>query len=451
MCLNKVLLVEDDESLRTVTKFNLQNAGYSVIACASGEAGLKQYNAQRPTVVITDVKMPGMSGYDLLKKITKENAGTLVIVVTAFGSIENAVEAMKLGAYDYISKPFDREQLLNIVNKAFKFKELQENSAKIESSAPEKPEPGIIGESEIMRKLFGMITRIGSSEATVLILGESGTGKEIVAKAIHHASVRTGGPFVAVNCAAIPRELMESELFGHVKGSFTGAISHRQGKFEKASNGTIFLDEIGDMPLELQPKLLRVLQEREIEVVGGKSKPIDVRVVAATNQNIEQAVSEGRFRADLYYRLAVVPVKIPPLRHRKEDIRLLAQHFLAKHGKDPKVSISNKAMAYLESYNWPGNVRELENTVEQMLALCPSSVIGEKDLPPRIVINSNLESAGILKLPDQGYSLEKLEKEVVLQALVLNQWNVSKAADFLQVPRHVLAYRMEKYEIVHPD
>ena len=276
-----------------------------------------------------------------------------------------------------ISKPFSREQLLIVVSKALRFKGLQEENSTLKEQLSDKPFTPLIGNSESMRNLSGLIKRIGSSEATVLILGESGTGKEVVAKAVHHASVRTKGPFVAVNCAAIPRELLESELFGHVKGSFTGAINDRQGKFEQANGGTIFLDEIGDLPLELQPKLLRVLQEREIEIVGGKSKPIDVRVIAATNQDIDHAVAEGHFREDLYYRLAVVPVSIPPLRNRRDDVKLLSQHFLEKYSKGREAYISDKAMAYLENYNWPGNVRELENIIEQLLVLSASNTIDE--------------------------------------------------------------------------
>lgn len=448
--MDKILIIEDDESLRAVTEFTLREAGYQVTACASGEAGLKRYAAKRPNVVITDIQMPGISGYDVLTQIKKDSNETLVIVVTAYGSIENAVEAMKMGAYDYISKPFSREQLLNVVKKAFKFKGLQKDKVIAETPISEKSNMPIVGESKSMRNLFNLVTRIGSSEATVLILGESGTGKEVVAKAIHHASVRTNGPFIAVNCAAIPGALLESEFFGHIKGSFTGAISDRQGKFEQANGGTIFLDEIGDMPLELQPKLLRVLQEREIEIVGGKSKPIDVRVIAATNQIIEQAVSAGSFREDLYYRLAVIPVNIPPLRKRREDISLLSRHFLAKHCKGPAPEISEKAMEYLENYNWPGNVRELENMIEQLLVLCPTNSIKDIDLPPKIILNSDFKAKDILNLPEQGFSLMQLEKEAVLQALILNAWNVSKTAEFLHTPRHVLAYRMEKYEINPP-
>lgn len=447
MALKKVLLIDDDESLRTVTEFTLREAGYDVVACSSGEEGLKKYFSIRPSVIITDIKMTGISGYDVLKKIKKDNSEALVVVITAFGSIENAVEAMKIGAYDYLSKPFSREQLLIVINKAFRFKGLQEENISLKEQLSEKPHTPLVGNSESMRNLAGLIKRIGSSEATVLILGESGTGKEVVAKAIHHASVRTKGSFIAVNCAAIPRELLESELFGHVKGSFTGAISDRIGKFEQANGGTIFLDEIGDLPLELQPKLLRVLQERIVEQVGGKSRPIDVRVIAATNQDIDHAVAKGSFREDLYYRLAVVPVKVPPLRNRREDIKLLARHFLTKYSTGSEAYISDKAMNYLENYNWPGNVRELENIIEQLLVLSTSNTIEDKDLPPKIVLNNELKSKGILNLPAQGFSLEQLEKEAVMQALVLNDWNKSRAAEFLQVPRHVLIYRMEKYSI----
>lgn len=437
---DKILVIDDDESLRKVMEFSLRQEGYQVVACANGRDGLGTFSSLRPGIVITDVQLGDLSGYEVLKRIKEQSPETLVIVITAFGSIENAVEAMKLGAYDYLGKPFGTEQLKQLVAKATRVKGLR--------GGPQPHKKGaftqIIGRSEVMQAVVAMTRRIAASEATVLILGESGTGKEVIARAIHQASGRGEGPFVAVNCAAIPKDLLESELFGHIKGAFTGAIRDRLGKFQQAREGTIFLDEIGELPLELQPKLLRALQERVVEPLGGQSQSVDVRVVAATNVDIEAAVAKRAFREDLYYRLAVVPLTLPPLRQRREDIPLLVSHFVAKLGRDDVV-INREAMDCLVNYNWPGNVRELENVVERTLVLCPYSVIEVGHLPPQVRLNRDIQTKGVLNLPAQGFSLEELEKEAVLQALIRNDWNQTRAAEFLRIPRHVLVYRIEKY------
>lgn len=443
----KVLLIDDDSSLRRVTEFNLFESGYKVITAENGEKGLRLFHLHRPQVVITDVRMPGISGYDVLKKILELEPQTVIIIVTSFSSIEDAVEAMRIGAYDYLTKPFSRDHLNLIVAKAFKYASLhQENSSLKEALSERTDPPQIIGQSQAIKKLLERVQRIAASQASVLITGESGTGKEVIAKTIHKISGRSHKPHITVNCAAIPKDLLESELFGHMKGAFTGATKDRKGKFSLADGGTLFLDEIGELPIDLQPKLLRTLQEQEIEPVGGSTEKIDVRLIAATNINLEEAMEAGQFREDLYYRLAVVPVALPPLRERKEDIPLLIDFFLKQHNLDGKVRFSEDVLAHFHEYHWPGNVRELENVVEQMLILRQKEVIGIDDLPKRIG-RSLFRSTAILNLPDEGYSLEMLEKEAVEIALRRNNGNKAKAAKFLKIPRHTLTYRIEKYNI----
>jgi two-component system NtrC family response regulator len=301
-----------------------------------------------------------------------------------------------------------------------------------------------------MEGVFSVVRKVADTEATVLITGESGTGKELVARAIHSGSSRRSAPFVAVNCAAIPRDLLESELFGHVKGAFTGAIRDKEGKFQLAEGGTIFLDEVGDLPVELQPKLLRVLQERVVEPVGGRApQRIDLRVVAATNADLEKWIAQGRFREDLYYRLCVIPIKLPPLRERVEDIPLLLRYFCSKFGAE-EVTFSKAALDRLLAYGWPGNVRELENTVERLLIMREGDQIGIDELPDKLAVAAAGEVRGVLRLPADGYSLEQLEQEAVLEALTRCDWNQTAAAKFLRIPRHTLIYRMEKYHIMQP-
>jgi two-component system NtrC family response regulator len=443
-----VLIIDDDASLRRVIEFTLHEAGYRVLTAADGAEGLRLFALEKPPVVITDIQMPTLSGYEVLKKIKADSPGTLVIVITAFGSVERAVEAMKLGAYDYLTKPFSRDELRLVVAKALSFSGLQEENVRLREELSARVDfAHLVGISDEMQQVFDMVRRVAATEATVLISGESGTGKELIARAIHNGSERREGAFVAVNCAAIPAELLESELFGHLKGSFTGAVKDRKGKFELADGGTLFLDEVGELPVELQPKLLRALQEREIEPVGGTPRRIDVRVVAATNRDLEAAMGEGTFREDLYYRLAVIPVHLPALRQRRSDIPLLVRHFLQKHGGGAAVTVDAAALAALTAYDWPGNVRELENAVERMLILRRGEVIGEGDLPPKVRGEGKPASGGVLNLPAEGYPLEELEKEAVLEALRRNGWNQTKAAAFLRIPRHILLYRMEKFGI----
>jgi two-component system NtrC family response regulator len=446
----KILVIDDDTSLRRVLEYNLQEEGYEVQAASSGEEGLYLFGQFQPNLVITDMKMSGMDGLMVLKSIKERSPETLVIIITAFGTVDVAVEAMKTGAYDYITKPFNREALKLTVRKALQFSGLTEENKRLKSELSDKADfRTIVGSSKEMEKVFEVIRKVADTEAAVFITGESGTGKELVARSIHTNSSRREAPFVAINCAAIPRELLESELFGHVKGAFTGAVRDKIGKFQSADGGTLFLDEVGELPLEMQPKLLRALQEKEVESVGSTMvHKLDVRVIAATNLNIEKAIAEGMFREDLYYRLSVIPIHLPPLRERRKDIPLLIRYFCSKHGRD-KITFNKDVFETLVMYPWPGNVRELENTVERLLIMRNSDVISLDDLPEKFLEHSASGSA-IINLPDEGYSLEQLEREVVVMALERNAWNQTAAARFLRIPRHTLIYRIEKYDITLP-
>ena len=444
----KILVIDDDTSLRRVLEYNLQEEGYDVAAAASGEEGFRLFKQLQPDLVITDMKMSGMDGLKVLKSIKESSADTLVIIITAFGTVDVAVEAMKAGAYDYITKPFNREALKLTVKKALQFSGLAEENKRLKDELADKSDfRSIVGSSPEMEKVFAMVRKVADTEASVFITGESGTGKELIARSIHANSSRRDGPFVAINCSAIPRDLLESELFGHTKGAFTGAIKEKSGKFQLADCGTIFLDEVGELLLELQPKLLRVLQEKEVEPLGGtKPQKLDVRVISATSLNMEKAIADGTFRDDLYYRLSVIPIHLPPLRERRKDIPLLIKYFSAKHGSD-KISFDKEALEALSMFAWPGNVRELENTVERLLIMRSSDVIRFGELPDKFREPSSSHKNRVVRLPDEGYSLEQLEREIVIEALERNAWNQTAAARFLRIPRHTLIYRIEKYNI----
>jgi len=450
----KILVIDDDTSLRRVLEYNLQEAGYQVVAAASGEEGLRLFAEESPGLVITDMKMSGMDGMQVLKAVKEQTPEALVIIITAFGSVDMAVEAMKAGAYDYITKPFNRDELRLTVAKALQFTGLAAENKRLKSELSDRADfRTIVGSSREMERVFDIVRKVADTEASVLITGESGTGKELVARSIHAHSGRRDAPFVAINCAAIPRDLLESELFGHVKGAFTGAIKDKTGRFQLADGGTLFLDEVGELPVELQPKLLRALQEKAVDPVGGtKTFKIDVRVVAATNLDMEKALADGTFREDLYYRLSVIPIHLPPLRERSADIPLLLRYFCGKHGAD-KVSFDKPALGTLIAYGWPGNVRELENTVERLLIMRNADIITLDDLPDKIRSGNgpSTTSAAVINLPPEGYSLEQLEREVVVAALERNAWNQTAAARFLRIPRHTLIYRMEKYGIIPPE
>ena len=444
-----ILLIDDDDSLRRVMEFSLTEAGYTVRAAANGEDGLRLFEQDSFNAVITDITMPGMSGMDVLAKIRELNELVPVIVITAYGTIESAVDAMKKGAFDYITKPFNRDELRLTLEKALKMRRLEKENVELRAQVNERYRfESIIGAGQKIKDVLDMAGRVAASDASVLITGESGTGKELLAKGIHYNSRRIDGPFVAINCAAIPENLIESELFGHVKGSFTGAVKDREGKFEQADGGTLFLDEIGELRVELQAKILRALQERQVDRVGG-TRPIDVdvRVIAATNKDVDRAVKEGNFREDLYYRLSVVTLQMPPLRERREDIPLLADYFLKKFNRDADVRLDPEALSVMKAYGWPGNVRELENVIERASVLRRSAVITTSDLPDKLKKGKTDVGQIILNLPDEGISLEELEKNLIMKALDVHKGNQTRAAEYLGITRPTLIYRMEKYGI----
>lgn len=442
-----LLLIDDDDSLRRVMEFSLTEAGYNVQTAVSGEEGLRLFEKGFFDAVITDITMPGMSGMEVLARVRKHDAHAPVIVITAYGTIESAVEAMKQGASDYITKPVSRDELRITVEKAVKMRRLEKENVQLRAEVTDRYcFDSIIGSSEKMREVLDLAGRVAASDASLLITGESGTGKELLAKGVHFNSRRAENAFVAVNCAAIPEALIESELFGHVKGSFTGAIRDKEGKFELADGGTLFLDEIGDLRIDLQAKILRALQEREVDRVGGvKPIAVDVRVIAATNKDIERAVHEGAFREDLYYRLNVITLAMPPLRERKEDIPLLADHFLKKFNKDADVLLEAAALSTLMAYGWPGNVRELENVIERASVLKRGALITREELPEKLKSEKRGVADILLNLPEQGISLEDLEKSLIIKALEKHKGNQTRAAEFLGITRPTLIYRMEKF------
>jgi len=446
-----ILVVDDEDSLRRVTQVKLQQAGYAVETAPSGERALEQLAHRHFELVLTDLRMPGMSGIDLLKRVREDYPETVVIVVTAFGTVETAVEAMKSGAYDYLTKPIDGGALLLVVGRALEHVRMREEIQTLRSSLDKKYGfEQIIGKSPSLLYVLDVAARAAQSDSTVLVRGETGTGKELLAKAVHFASRRRERPFVAINCGAIPRELLESELFGHVKGSFTGAVAHKKGKVEMADGGSIFLDEIGEMPLELQVKLLRMVQEREIEKVGStETQKIDVRIITATHRNLRAMVEDGTFREDLFYRLAVIELELPPLRERPDDIPELVQHFFVRAKNDlgrPEMVLPQGLMSWFSAYRWPGNVRELENVIERMIVLARGTELTLDDLPPQLRKERAPQPDALeLEIPESGISLEGVERELILKALRKFDWNQSQAARFLDISRKTLIYRMEKH------
>ncbi len=444
---SSILLIDDDDSLRRVMEFSLTEAGHCVQTAASGEDGLRFFEKGDFDAVITDITMPGMSGMEVLAKIHKDDARIPVVVITAYGTIESAVEAMKKGAFDYITKPFNRDELRLTLDRALRMRRLEKENVELRAEIADRYRfDNIIGGSEKIREVLNMAGRVAASDATVLITGERGTGKELLAKGIHFNSSRAEGPFVAVNCAAIPETLIESELFGHVKGAFTGAGRDKEGKFELADGGTVLLDEIGELRIDLQAKILRVLQERTVDRLGDtKTIPVDVRVIASTNRDIEQAIKEGKFRADLYDRINVVGLRMPPLRERRDDVPLLANFFLKKFNKDSFAGIEQEALDVLLAYGWPGNVRELESVIERASVLKRGSLVTLADLPDKLKKEKNSVASIILNLPDEGIALEELEKSLIVKALEKHNGNQTRAAEYLGITRPTLIYRMEKF------
>ena len=445
-----VLVVDDDESLRRITQLQLEEAGYTAGIASGGEEALRLIDEEAPALVITDLKMPGISGLELLRKVREQFPQTAVVLVTAFGTVQTAVAAMKAGAYDYITKPIDYEELLLVVHRAVEHQELVEEVRSLRASLDQKYGfESITGQSKELLHVLEMAARVAQRDSTVLIRGETGTGKELLARAIHQNSRRKDQPFVTINCGAIPKDLMESELFGHAKGSFTGAIASRRGKVESADGGTLFLDEIGELPVELQVKLLRLIQQGEIEKVGAnEAVKVDVRIIAATHRNLQNLIEDGTFREDLYYRLAVIPLELPPLRERTGDIPELVQSLFVKARQKhalPNLRLPPQLVPYFNAYRWPGNVRELENIIERLTVLSVGDEIRLSDLPDFLRPEKPPSEAFHFELPPQGISLEALEKELILQALKKFDRNQTKAAAFLDISRRTLIYRMEKY------
>ncbi len=445
----RILVVEDERSMREVLRILLEEEMYEVTSAADGEAGIELIKKDIFDLVITDIKMPRADGFEVLKKVKEISPDTIVIMITAFGTTESAIEAMKLGAYDYINKPFKIDEIRLVVKKALEKKNLSEEITclreKVQSTYSLE---NIIGKGRKMQELFKLISRIAPSNSSVLITGESGSGKELVATALHNLSPRKDRNFVTINCATFPEGLLESELFGHMKGSFTGALYNKAGLFEIADGGTIFLDEIYEMPLSLQPKLLRVLENGTFRRVGGTTEVrVDVRVISATNSDILGAVSSGTFRKDLYYRLNVVPVNIPPLRERTEDIPLLIEHFLNRFSGGGK-KFSPEALRLFMSYPWKGNVRELENMVERVVLLSDNEVITPEDVPEEI-LSAGDELKHHYDIGDEGVDLEQiienLEKDLLLKALKKSHGIKTEAAKLLRLSFRSFRHRLYKY------
>ncbi len=445
-----ILLVDDDESLRRVAEYQLAEAGHRVVARGSGAEALEAATKDRFDLVVTDVSMPGMSGLELLDRLRASHPDVVPVVITAHGDVETAVRAMQSGAFDFLEKPFTKERLLVAVEKALQYAALRDENRRLRALASAPPGfASFVGASSALKRFLDDLRLAADSDATVLLLGESGTGKELAARALHESSRRKNAPLVVVNCAAIPETLVESELFGHRRGAFTGATEDRRGKFETASGGTVFLDEVGELPAPAQARLLRVLQEGEVDKIGQAAPvKVDVRVVAATRIDLESRVREGAFREDLWFRLNVVPLPIPPLRERAGDVPLLLEHFLGKaagkHGR-PVPRLEPAALDRLERHDWPGNVRELENLVERLVVLGREGTIREGDLPGSLRGEGPRFGGARIEIPPGGIVLEEVEKGLLEEALRRHAGNQSAAARFLGISRQTLIYRMKKF------
>lgn len=445
-----VILVVDDEPLqRNILRTILEGEGYETYTASSGEEALKLAAIYSPDIVLTDLKMEGMDGLELMERVKSLKEPPAVIMMTAFGTISMAVETMKHGAFDFLTKPLEKDVVLVTIKKALEKIELLKKTQELQQALYERFNiDSIVGHSKAMENVINLIKKVSANPVTVLILGESGTGKELIAKAIHYNSPRATKPFTAINCAAIPENLIESELFGYEPGAFTGATGRKKGLFEATNGGTLFLDEIGDLPLLTQSKILRVLQEKEIRRLGGRdSIKVDVRIIAATNKDLEKEMKEGRFREDLYYRLRVVTIELPPLRHRKEDIPELVKHFIEKYnnefGKRVK-GIDPSAMKALSEYSWPGNIRQLESVIERAVLMCDSDTIKIEEIKTELKIPM---SNGILDfdLPDEGINFENLEKELLKKAMAKANNVAARAARLLGMSYKTFWYRWEKF------
>lgn len=456
-----LLIVDDEPSIREFLEIMLSHDGYEVRTAATGEEAIKLYRQHEPDLVLTDVKMPGMSGLDLLRQIHSIDPSVPVIAITAYASADDALRAVKEGAYDYVSKPFEIDDLRIIIRNALEMRRLRKENTDLRRCVDSGRRFGeIIGVSPAMEEIFTLIYRIAPSRANVLIIGESGTGKELIAKAIHANSPRKSYPFVAVNCSAIPESLLESELFGHMKGSFTGAVTDKRGLLETAHKGTVFLDEVGEIPVAIQAKLLRFLQERELRRVGDTDqKAIDVRIIAATNKHLEREMELGNFREDLYYRLNVIRIRVPPLREREEDIPLLVDHFMRKYAAEQGKRIgrvSSLAAKVLCNYHYPGNVRELENIVERCVTLEQSDQLTAENLPPKLIeVCRRSIPAYEIDIPPEGIdlneALESMERKLIIRALDLARGNRGRAAQLLGITLRSLRYRLVKLDMDQED
>ena len=448
----QILIVDDDESIRRMLAAVLAREGFQTVTAADGEEGLALFRSGSPDIVLMDIRMPGRSGIEVMSDMLELRPGAAVILMTAYADLDTAVQAIKNGVFDFVIKPFDLAEIGLLVNRAYQMREMRREIVTLQNELSESFRlPRITTRDPAMQALCDAVLRIAASNATVVIYGESGVGKELLATSLHYHSPRAQRPFVKVNCGAIPEGLLESEFFGHEKGAFTGAVARRTGRFEHADGGTLFLDEIGELPLSLQVKLLRVLQDREFERVGGdKTLRVDVRLVAATNRNLEAMVADGSFRQDLYYRLNVVNLSVPPLRQRPADIALLAQHFLrkftAEHAREVD-GLDDHALAIMQRYSWPGNVRELANAVERAVVMSTGRIIFAEDLPLPIVHAcrpSPLDEAGQRSLKEQ---VRDFETRVILQALARNQENRSRTASELGISRRALLYKLHELNL----
>ncbi|HKQ58659.1 MAG TPA: sigma-54 dependent transcriptional regulator [Candidatus Eisenbacteria bacterium] len=450
MSADKILVVDDEQSMTQFLSIVLRKEGYHVTAVSNGKDALERVKSDGFDVVITDIKMPGMDGIQLLNQIKKHDPSVPVVIMTAYASQQSAIDAVNHGAFQYLIKNAKNDEIKLVVRNALEMRKVRSENMFLKRELKKgHEEKTIIGSSDEMVRVFKMVDKVADSEATILIQGESGTGKELIAREIHYRSGKAQGPFVSINCGAIPRDLLESNLFGHVKGSFTGAVRDSAGLFQVAEGGTFFLDEVGDMPIATQVKLLRALQEREIIPVGGTQPvKIDCRLVAATNSDLEKEVAAGRFRADLFYRLNVIPIRLPSLRQRRDDIPILVDHFLKRHAQNNSAKTVNKdAMDLLMRYDWPGNVRELENVMERALILDESGVIGPDDLPEKIRFGHSQRGSLVIDTPT--LTLDELEKEYILKVLNHTRWQKKRASEILGINastlyRKLLGYGLDK-------
>ncbi|WP_028574728.1 sigma-54-dependent transcriptional regulator [Desulfonatronovibrio hydrogenovorans] len=451
----QILVIDDEKNYLLILETILGEEGYNVTALNDSQMALDYLDESEVDVVITDMKMPGVTGQEILEHVNKNYPHIPVLIMTAYGSIDGAVEAMKCGAFDYISKPFANDELLLSVKKAVMLSRSEQEIILLRQTLAEQHGPHkLVGKSKPMREVLQVVAKVAPSKSTVLVTGESGTGKELVAKAIHYSSPRKDGPFISVNCMSLSPGVLESEIFGHEKGSFTGATAMKKGRFELAHGGTLFLDEIGELSSDLQVKLLRVLQEKSFERVGGsKTISVDIRLVAATNKNLKEAVARGEFREDLYYRLNVVNINISPLRERREDIPLLVAHFMQKLAGEniqSRKKFSPDALEYLSAYEWPGNVRQLENVVERCMVLAAKDLIGVDDLPSEIKDEEAQFKSAVDLLPirlELSGTLEKIEAALIRRALVRSNFVQVKAAELLSISKSLLQYKLKKYNI----